>query len=226
MSKLSFVSERRIFPSPLDSLEGGIVAVGLRPTVANLLEAYSFGIFPWPQEGLPLLWFSPDERGILDFSEFHIPKKLKKDLKKTNFTYSWDKDFEAVMKGCQQALRKGEGGTWITDSLLKAYVAFHRAGYAHSVEVWERDSLVGGIYGVYVGGVFSAESMFFKVSPASKAALVFLVEDLREKGLTWMDVQMVSSVSRQFGGKYVSKREFLKKMKQSQRKPQMVNFQT
>ena len=219
------MTERRIFPSPLDSLEGGIVAVGLRPTVANLLEAYSFGIFPWPQEGLPLLWFSPDERGILDFSEFHIPKKLKRDLKKLNFTYSWDRDFEGVMRGCQQALRKGESGTWITDSLLKAYVAFHRAGYAHSIEVWEKGSLVGGLYGVFVGGVFSAESMFFKVSPASKAALVFLVEDLKSKGLTWVDVQMVSSVSRQFGGKYVSKREFLKRMKQSQRNPQKINFQ-
>tara|TARA_Y100001935_G_scaffold252439_1_gene256354 strand:+ start:3162 stop:3842 length:681 start_codon:yes stop_codon:yes gene_type:complete len=225
LPKLTHIKERRIFPSPLDSLEGGIVAVGLEPTVSHLLEAYSFGIFPWPHEGMPLLWFSPDERGVLDFNEFHISRSLQKELSKNSFTCTWDQNFEGVIRGCQTMARKNEQGTWITDKLLKAYVDFHKAGYAHSVEVWREEELVGGVYGVYVGGVFSAESMFFKVSPASKVALVYLVQSLEEKGLKWIDLQMVSTVSKQFGGKYISKRDFLRRLRDAQKNPLTIDLQ-
>jgi leucyl/phenylalanyl-tRNA--protein transferase len=217
-----YALKRKTFPSPLYTLDAGIVAVSVTPTVENLLEAYSFGIFPWPHEGMPLLWFCPDQRGVLDFSEFHVSKKLRKELRKAAFTYSWDRNFSQVMRGCQQAARAGESGTWITDELIEAYERFHAAGYAHSVEVWQGADLVGGLYGVYVAGVFSAESMFFKVSPASKAAVVFCVEFLKGEGLEWMDVQMVSAVSKQFGAKYISKNDFLRRLEREKKKARAI----
>lgn len=212
--KRDFKDHREIFPSPLYTLEAGIIALGIPANTETLYEAYSFGIFPWPHEEMPLLWFCPDQRGVLDFDEFHVSRRLKRELRHHDFSYTWNTDFEAVMKGCQSAIRTGESGTWITDELLEAYTAFHQAGYAHSVEVWLEEKLVGGLYGVCVGGVFSAESMFFKVSPASKAALIFCVESLRAEGLKWIDVQMVSTLSRQFGARYVSKGDFLKRINQ------------
>lgn len=214
--KSDFKSRREIFPSPLHTLEAGIIALGIPATVETLFEAYSFGIFPWPHEEMPLLWFCPDQRGVLDFDDFHISKRLKRDLRAHAFEYSWNRDFEGVMGNCQSAVRASESGTWITDELIKAYTDFHLAGYAHSIEVWREDEMVGGLYGVCVGGVFSAESMFFKVSPASKAALIFCVESLKEKGLEWIDVQMVSSLSRQFGAKYIRKADFLNRIKKQQ----------
>lgn len=215
--KSDFKNQREIFPSPLYTLEAGIIALGIPATVETLYEAYSFGIFPWPHEDMPLLWFCPDQRGVLDFSEFHTPRRLKRELSRHEFGYSWNQDFEMVMRRCQTAVRANEAGTWITDELIEAYIEFHKAGYAHSVEVWQDGKLVGGLYGVCVGGVFSAESMFFNVSPASKAALIFCVESLKAKGLKWIDVQMVSSLSRQFGAKYISKSDFLKRVSQRQK---------
>lgn len=196
----------------MHTLEAGIVAVGEEPSIENLYEAYSFGIFPWPHEDYPLLWFCPDPRGVLDFSDFHVPRSAKKSLSRTDFSFTWNRSFKEVMENCRDVIRTSESGTWITDDLIEAYTDFHREGYAHSVEVWLDGELVGGLYGVCVGGAFSAESMFFKVSPASKAALVFCVESLQEKGLRWMDLQMVSSVSQSFGAKYISKSHFLKRL--------------
>lgn len=211
--KEDFKPQRSVFPSPKNSLEAGIIAVGVPPTVENLYEAYSYGIFPWPHEGYPLLWFSPDQRGVLDFKDFHIPERLQRELKKKKFKFTWNHSFEEVMQNCKNSERKAEAGTWITDELIRAYLKFHHQGYAHSIEVWKDEQLVGGLYGVCVGGLFSAESMYFKVSPASKAALIFCVESLKSAGHHWMDIQMVSSVSKQFGGKYISKADFLKRLK-------------
>lgn len=213
--KEDFKKQREIFSSPVHTLEAGIVAVGESPSIENLYEAYSFGIFPWPHENYPLLWFCPDPRGVLDFSDFHIPRSTKKDISRMDFSFSWNRSFKEVMENCRDVVRTSESGTWITDELVEAYTEFHREGYAHSVEVWLDRELVGGLYGVCVGKVFSAESMFFKVSPASKASLIFCVESLRERGLHWMDLQMVSSVSKSFGAKYISKRDFLKRLPSS-----------
>lgn len=204
------------FPDPRFATEEGVLAVGGSMTVANLIEAYTHGIFPWPHQGFPLLWFCPHERGIICFEKFKAPKSLLKLEKKTNWRVTWDQAFLTVIQSCAQVPRAGQSGTWITSELEKAYLNFHQAGYAHSLEVWEAEKLIGGIYGVFVKNVFSAESMFFKKSNASKFALLKLVEKLKNAGLEWMDVQMLTSISESFGGEYVSQQKFLDLVKKSQ----------
>jgi leucyl/phenylalanyl-tRNA--protein transferase len=206
------------FPAPHLASEEGVIAVGGTMTVENLIEAYSKGIFPWPHQGFPLLWFCPHERGIIRFEKFKAPKSLLKFSKKTKWQASWDKSFLEVIQFCAQVPRTGQTGTWITSELEKAYLKFHHAGFAHSLEVWEDGELIGGIYGVFVKNVFSAESMFFKRSNASKFALLKLVEKLKNAGVEWMDVQMLTSISETFGGEYISQNYFLELLKKSQQK--------
>ncbi len=204
----------------------GIVAMGDDLTVETLFEAYSFGIFPWPHPELPCLWFCPDDRGVLDFSELHISHSLKKFLRKTDFEITFNRAFSQVMAECAHVPRPGQSGTWITPEILRAYLEFHKLGYAHSVECWSPGSreLVGGLYGVYVAGVFSGESMFFKKSNASKLCLIRLAERLQLSGLKWMDIQMVTGVTSQLGGKYISKAEFLNRLKAAKREARPLHF--
>ena len=155
-----FAERRRTFPDPRQALAEGIVDVSDELGVERLLEAYSFGIFPWPSEGYPTLWFCPEERGILEFENFHVSRSLRKTLARGEFTFSFDRAFERVIRACAASPRGDQPGTWITDRMIEAYIDFHRAGYAHSVEVWRGGDLVGGVYGVYVAGNFSGESMF------------------------------------------------------------------
>lgn len=197
----------------------GLVQVSDVISVERLLEAYSFGIYPWPMEGYPILWFSPPERGVLDFSEFHIPRSLLKWLKSHPLRFTWNTKFKTVIENCQKAPRPGQSGTWITPKLKKAYIDFHKAGYAHSLEAWRDGELVGGLYGVYVAGVFCGESMFFKETNASKACLVYLVETLRERGVGWMDTQMVTPTIELFGGKNISRAEFLERLEKAKAAP-------
>jgi leucyl/phenylalanyl-tRNA---protein transferase len=204
-----FQHKRRRFPDPATNSIDGIVAMGDSLNHATLFEAYSFGIFPWPHEELPLLWYSPDPRGVLFFEKLHQPKSLRKFLKKMPWKVTFNKAFSEVMKKCGEVPRPGQAGTWIDSQMLNAYADFHKAGYAHSVEVWNGDKLVGGLYGVYVGGVFSGESMFYTESNASKVALIFLIERLKKFGLTWMDTQMLTPVTEQLGAEYISRDEFL-----------------
>jgi leucyl/phenylalanyl-tRNA--protein transferase len=206
------------FPEPQSASEEGIVAIGGDLQVETLLAAYSQGIFPWPHEGYPLLWFCPWERGVLEFKNLHVPRSLQKLDKKTPWTWTTDQAFDEVIKACAEVPREGQSGTWITDEVLLAYRNFHRAGFAHSLEVWEGAQLVGGIYGVFVKNVFSAESMFFHQSNASKWALWKLVTFLQKKGLEWMDVQMVTNVCERFGAHLISQKEFLAKLRKSQQK--------
>jgi len=214
MHKL-FEPVRRRFPDPRRALPDGLVCFSDELSVDILLEAYSYGIFPWPHEESPILWFSPDPRGVLEFEDFHISKSLKKFMKRCNWWVSFDQCFDEVIESCAKIKRKGEDGTWITPHMLQNYKAFHRAGYAHSVEVWDGQKLVGGMYGVYVAGVFSGESMFFVESNASKVAFVNLVEFLKSKGLNWMDTQMVTDNIASFGGKYVGRSTFFKNLENS-----------
>lgn len=184
--------------------------VGGELSVANLYAAYRKGIFPWPQEGYPMLWFSPEERGVIDFNEFHIPRSLEKFLKKNpQIEFSINHEFLDVIRACQKQTRPGQAGTWINEQIVNAYNNFHKAGYAHSLEVWDGDELVGGIYGVLVEGVFSAESMFYKKPNASKLALWALVDHLKDQGHQWMDVQMITPVVEAMGGEYISRDDFL-----------------
>lgn len=204
-----FAERRRTFPDPRSASEDGIVDFSDDVRVERLLEAYSYGIFPWPHEDLPTLWFCPAERGVLDFDELHVPRSLAKFMGKTDFVCTFDRDFDRVIEACARVPRAGQDGTWITPLLLRAYKEFHRAGYAHSVEVWREDELVGGLYGVWVGGVFGGESMFHYADNASKFALLKLVEILSAQGVRWMDTQMVTPVLEQMGGKYIPRAEFL-----------------
>ncbi len=207
-----FVKTLKTFPHPEMALDEGILDLSDDLRVERLLEAYSFGIFPWPHQDLPTVWYSPRERGVLDFRDFHVPKSLKKFIARSTWTYTFDEAFSEVVESCAHQVRPGQGGTWITRRLLKAYKDFHRAGYAHSLEVWDGPRLVGGLYGVYVGGVFCGESMFFRETNASKCALARLVLFLQENGNEWMDIQMVTPLSASFGGRYIPRRDFLKRL--------------
>ncbi len=210
-----YAKHLKSFPHPELALDEGILDLSDDLRVERLLEAYSFGIFPWPHPELPTVWYSPVDRGILDFSDFHIPRSLQKFMKRTPFKYTFNKRFTEVLEACALQPRPGQNGTWITNKLIRAYRDFHRAGYAHSLEVWEGSELVGGLYGVYVAGVFCGESMFHRRTNASKCALVKLVEFLAANGQDWMDIQMVTPLLSTFGGRYIPRRDFLRRLEES-----------
>lgn len=198
------------FPDPRKAQEAGLIAVGGRLDRPTLLLAYQLGIFPWPQEGYPLLWFSPEERGVLFFDEIHLPRSWKKlQTISTQYRFSKNEAFAEVIHACQTQKRKGQSGTWITDEVEKGYCDFHQAGYAHSFEVWREGQLIGGLYGVLVDGVFSGESMFHREDDASKRVLLWTVNSLQSEGLKWMDTQMVTSVVGALGARLIPRDEYL-----------------
>lgn len=203
------------FPDPhTTEIFEDVIAVGGLLDAPNLQLAYSMGIFPWPHEGYPMLWFCPEERGILEFSELYVNRSLDKWIRKNapSITVTVNKDFAQVIYECQQQVRQGQVGTWITSEIIEAYTQLHKLGGAISVECWEDDVMISGIYGVKCDNYFSCESMFFKKSNASKYAFLKLVEHLETLGLDWMDLQMVTDVSGSFGGKYISREEFLERI--------------
>ncbi len=194
-----------------------IIGFGGEMSVENLRNAYRRGIFPWAIENLPLPWFCPEFRAVLEFSDLHVPKSLKKEWKKTDFTFTIDRDFRAVIENCSLIERAHEKGTWITEEFIKAYCRFHAAGDAHSVEVWDSaKNLVGGLYGVDAGGVFCGESMFYLKSNASKFALLFLIEHLQKRGAAWLDTQVINPHFEIFGAKEIDRAEFLDKLEAAQ----------
>lgn len=203
------------FPDPrtTEILED-VIAVGGILDAPNLKLSYSMGIFPWPHEGYPMLWFCPEERGILEFHELYINRSLDKWIRKNepNITVTINKDFSQVMRECQAQVRQGQKGTWITSEIIEAYTQLHKNGNAISVECWEDGEMISGIYGVKSENYFSCESMFFKKSNASKYAFIKLVDHLETLGLDWMDLQMVTDVCESLGGKYISREEFLERI--------------
>lgn len=221
--KALFARDLKTFPDPRLAMDG-IVDLSDDFRVERLLEAYSFGIFPWPHEGLPTLWFSPEQRGVLDFADFHVPRSLLKESRRNHFSFTWNRAFADVLEACASVPRADQPGTWITEKMQRAYLNFHAAGYAHSLEVWDQEELVGGIYGVYVAGLFCGESMFFRKSNASKLALVQLVEFLRGQGLSWMDIQMVTPVLETFGGKYIPREAFLRRLEKAKATAKPISF--
>lgn len=205
------------FP-PVDAADkSGLLAVGGDVKVPTLKRAYKSGIFPWPHEGYPLFWFAPPKRAILNFKDFKIPKRLQRDLKKCSFNFTVNRDFEGVIRACAASkTRKGEGGTWITDEIIQGYIRFHQAGFAISFETRnEKGKLVGGLYGVKIGKMFAGESMFFKVTNASKFALIQTVYYLKDQGLKWMDVQVLNPFLESFGVKEIRRTDFMKKLKKA-----------
>ena len=198
---------------------GGIIGFGGEMSVENLRNAYQNGIFPWAIDGLPLPWFCPEKRAVLEFSKLHVSKSLRKERQKTDLTLTIDKSFRQVVEKCSAVKRARESGTWITKDFIESYVRFHRAGDAHSVEVWNpAGELVGGLYGVDAGGVFCGESMFHTVSNASKFALLFLIEHLQTGGAAWLDVQVMTPHFEVFGAEEIPRGEFLDKLAETQAK--------
>jgi len=202
------------FIDPEKSIDG-IVALGGPLTTTNLLRAYCRGIFPWPIDNI-VPWCCPEERGILEFNELHVPRRLART--RHNFHFTIDRAFPQVISYCATVKRKHESGTWITRQMIRAYCELHRLGHAHSVEVWEGTELVGGLYGVDASGSFAGESMFSLRSNASKLALLFLIEHLKERGLDWIDIQMVSPHLEALGAKLVSRAKFLEKLAATQKR--------
>ena len=186
-----------------------LVAVGGPLTPARIAAAYRRGIFPWPHENCPLLWFSPDPRFVIPLHEFHISDSLKRIVRKGHLRCTVNQAFGEVILACQSAPRAGQDGTWITPAIVNAYTALHKQGIVHSVETWQGDQLVGGLYGVLVGKVFSGESMFTNVSNASKCAMVHLVEWLRTQNAEIIDCQMETPLMQQFGGRFIPRTQFL-----------------
>lgn len=202
-----------IFPPIESATPDGLVAVGGDLKIDTLKEAYQKGIFPWPfSVEFPLAWFSPDPRGIIELNELHLSASFKKFLKKSPYHITFNQQFSQVIKNCATVHRKNQNSTWITPDIILGYQNLFEAGQAYSVEVWNENSLVGGIYGVMIGNFISGESMFSFESQASKFGLYKLLEFLKLKNIQWIDTQMVTSVVSQFGGKYISRKEFLDKL--------------
>jgi leucyl/phenylalanyl-tRNA--protein transferase len=193
-----------------------VVSFGDPLTVANVREAYLKGIFPWQMEGIPLPWYCPEYRAIIDFEDLHIPRSLERARRKNDFTFTIDKAFSEVIEECSRSFRPGQKGTWITEEFKQVYTQLQFEGMAHSVEAWSNDELVGGIYGVDASGVFCGESMFYKQPNASKLALLFLIDHLRLCGSTWLDVQVMTPHIRALGAKEIERDEFLTKLRETQ----------
>lgn len=199
------------FPPLTDVDESGLVAIGGDLEVESLLLAYRSGIFPWPiLENEELTWFCPAERAILRFDKFHVPKSLRKIAKRGRYVFRFNAACEQVIEYCARSPNRGlEEGTWITNDIIEAYSRLHRAGYCHSVECYENEELIGGLYGVSIGGMFAGESLFYLRPNSSKLSLWVLVEHLREKGVNWIDCQQMTTLLSAFGAEVVSRDEFL-----------------
>ena len=203
------------FPNPSLADPDGLLAVGGNLEPETLLSAYQQGIFPWFDEDTPILWWSPDPRAILEFENLYISKRLARTIRTNKFQVTFNQDFDAVVKGCTY---RPEEGTWITPEVANAYGEFHRRGHAHSVEVWQQGVLVGGLYGVAIGGLFAGESMFSTVSDASKIALVALVSRLKEKGYQLFDLQIINEHTSMMGATEIPRIDYLARAKSAIKK--------
>ena len=197
------------FPDPESASAEGMVAVGGDLTVERLLAAYGRGIFPWTFN--PITWWSPDPRGIIELDNFHISESLAKAIRRQALEVTMNTAFQQVVQACAAPGPKRRS-TWITKEFIEAYTALHAQGHAHSVECWENGQLVGGVYGVAIGGLFAGESMFHFVDNASKIALHHLVQHLRQRQFPLFDIQMVTSATQPLGARAISRHEYLQRL--------------
>ncbi|CAN5298423.1 leucyl/phenylalanyl-tRNA--protein transferase [soil metagenome] len=190
----------------------GLAGVGgdLNPT--TLLLAYSEGVFPWFNQGDPVLWWSPDPRAIIEIDSLHVSRRLARTIASGKFTITFDTCFETIMQACGEDRPEG---TWITPTMLEAYGRLHMLGYAHSVEVWCENQLAGGLYGVSLGGLFSAESMFHRVTDGSKVAMVALMAHAKARGYELVDVQMTTEHTQRMGAVNITRTAYLKRLKKA-----------
>lgn len=210
-----FLDSRIKFPDPSEAEPEGLLAVGGDLSPDRLLLAYENGIFPWYSEGDPILWFSPDPRMVFLPGDFRFSKTLLKTVSSGKFSVRVDTDFAAVVENCAQVQRKGQSGTWITEEMKAAYGKLHELGYAHSFETYREGELVGGLYGVSLGGAFFGESMFHLETDASKVALFHLARKCWESGFDFIDSQVPTDHMRTLGGREISRKEFLSTLESS-----------
>jgi leucyl/phenylalanyl-tRNA--protein transferase len=217
-SRFSAPARRRppiVFPPPTAANEEGVLAIGGRPDAETLLAAYRQGIFPWPHEGFPLLWFCPDPRFVLALAEAHLHRSLQKAMRRGTFEIRADTAFLQVMEGCAAAYRPGQDGTWITPAMIAGYTELHRQGFAHSIEAYKDGRLVGGLYGVSLGAIFFGESMFADVPDASKVAFGTLLGNLRAWDFELVDCQSYTEHLARFGAVDWPRSRFLKGLKKA-----------
>ncbi|MDR2981666.1 MAG: leucyl/phenylalanyl-tRNA--protein transferase [Puniceicoccales bacterium] len=198
-----------IFPDPYTAAEDEPLAWSIHLHPEQIKAAYKIGIFPWYGEETPVLWWSPDPRFILIPKEFKISKSLAKTLKNTPWRVTFDENFSGVIQACAETFRPNQDGTWITPEIIDCYTHLHREGIAHSVEVWDDEKLIGGLYGVALGCVFYGESMFYRERDASKVALATLVPRLADAGVRIIDCQQETQHLASFGAKCIPRKEFL-----------------
>lgn len=209
LPRVLFRGGRIEFPDPRRADAEGLVAVGGDLAPERLLAAYRAGIFPWSSEGQPPLWWSPDPRAVLFPAELHVPRRLRDRLRRGDCELRWNEEFAQIMRACAE---NREDGTWITAAMLQGYGELHRAGHAHCLGVWQGGRLAGGIYGVQIGAVFAAESMFHCATDMSKVALVRLVERLAAAGVELIEVQFLTPLLAQFGVREIPRAEYLRRL--------------
>jgi leucyl/phenylalanyl-tRNA--protein transferase len=213
------LTDELLFPPPDRASPEGVVAIGGDFSPERLLLAYGQGIFPWPTEGFPLLWFSPDPRFVLPPSELHLSKSLRKRIRRGRYEVRMDTAFGEVIDACAAVPRPGQSGTWITSSLVDGFTQLHERGFAHSVETWQDGELVGGLYGVSLGGVFFGESMFARADDASKVAFATLAAQLVAWDYDLIDCQVYTEHLARFGARRWRRGRFLAQLHASLQRP-------
>jgi len=217
------ISRRSLeFPDPEEADESGLLAIGGDLSIERLKLAYSKGIFPWYEDGMPILWWTPDPRMVLFPRKMIISHSLKQSIKKQQFTFTIDTAFEKVISNCSKTPRKGENGTWITREMKNAYIRLHEAGYAHSAETWLNGELVGGLYGVALGKAFFGESMFHHVTNASKVALYYLVQKLSDWNFGIIDAQVYTNHLESLGGEMIPRSQYMLILEQALKEEDLV----
>ncbi|WP_430614983.1 leucyl/phenylalanyl-tRNA--protein transferase [Flavobacterium sp. JP2137] len=211
------LTESLYFPELSQTHESGILALGGDLSPQRLLLAYQSGIFPWFEDGEPITWWAPDPRMVLFLDELKVSKSMRNILNRGAFKVTFNREFEKVINHCQGVKRQGQNGTWITDDMIEAYCELHRQKRAMSVEVWQNEQLVGGLYGVDLGQLFCGESMFSLVSNASKVAFIALVHELRQKNYQLLDCQVYNDHLDSLGAREIPRSEFMRILNNSER---------
>lgn len=204
-----FLLKELYFPPVEKADRHGLLAIGGDLSPERLMLAYRSGIFPWFQEGEPILWWAPPKRMVLFFDELKVSKSMRLLLQKNPFTITFNQDFDQVIHHCRHIVRKGETETWITPEMVEAYRELHRLGHARSVEVWQDGELVGGLYGIDLGTIFCGESMFSLVPNASKAAFIFLARKLEADGYRLLDAQLHNPHLASLGCREIPRTQFM-----------------
>jgi len=208
-----YVDKDLFFPPVSEADEDGILAIGGDLSSERLQLAYKSGIFPWFNEGEPILWWSPNPRMVLFLDELVVSKSMRNILNQNRFRVTFNQNFKEVISNCQKIKRDGQNGTWISNEMIDAYCQLNDEGIAKSVEVWQNDTLVGGLYGIDLGHVFCGESMFSKVSNASKIAFIALVEYLKKENYKLLDCQVYNPHLESLGCREINRDKFMSILK-------------